>query len=307
MRAVLPKVGRAILLGLATSLAACSDAGSPLIAPLPDQPHLLLANSTETLASGLNLTNGSSVTWNVSMPSSGTIRLSFDGRINYGSTAGNSTILEVLVNGVPVTAAHLYNKDSLYTYPNRGGTENYYALRGSGQAAKYWGLFWSPDFTSNNTSSNYYYVQGANAYNFVMTITGLVSYGQVNTIQLVNRGGWVQSATGHSPTIALQNVQVQAVSPPPPTPPTVEIYGSTTAPPYESCTHFASPSGGTQPYSYQWYVNGWPVGDNASELYYVNDGYDYEVSVVLTDANGQQASDWEYVTVQSGWGPACFQ
>lgn len=307
MRAALPKAARAILLGLAAGLAACSDASGPLVAPGPDQPRLLLANSTETLASGLNLTNGSSVTWNVAMPSSGTIRLSFDGRIDYSGTAGNSTLFEILVNGTPVTATNLFNKSSVYTYVNRGGSENYYDLRGGawGQAASYWGLFWSPDFVSNNTSSNYYYVQGGNAYAFVMTITGLVNHGQVNTIQMINRGGWVQSATGHSPTIALRDVKVEAVSPPPP--PTVSIYGSTEAPAYQSCTHFASASGGTPPYDYQWYVNGWPEGGNSSELFYTNQGYGYDVSVLVTDANGQQASDWEHVTVSSGWGPACLQ
>jgi hypothetical protein len=303
MRAALAKVGRAILLGLAAGLTACSDASGPLVAPVPDQPHLLLANSTETLATGLNLTNGSSVTWNVSMPSSGTIRLSFDGRIDYPSTAGNSTILEVLVNGTPVTAAHLFNKDTLYTYVNRGGTENYYALRGAGwgQAAKYWGLFWSPDFVSNNTSSDYYYVQGAKAYAFVMNVSGLINYGQVNTIQLINRGGWVQSATGNSPTIALRDVKVQSVSPL-----GVNIYGSTEAQPYQSCTFYADATGGTPPYTYEWTVNGWPEGGNSSELMYTNQGYSYTVGVLVTDASGAQASDSHYVAVTNSW-RSCLQ
>lgn len=310
MRAVVPKVARVVLLGLAAGLTACSDTSAPTLAPVPEQPRLLLANSTETLASGLNLSNGSSVTWNVSMPSTGTITLSFDGRIDYPSTAGNSTILEIKVNGVAVNAAKLSNKDSLYTYPNRGGTENYYALRGYGQAAKYWGLFWSPDFTSNNTSSNYYYVQGANAYTFVLNISSLVNRGQVNTIQVTNQGGWVQSATGHSPTIALRNVAVQAADPPPPPtdPLTVDIYGSSAGEAYTSCTFFAAASGGASPYSYQWYVDGWPVGSDSYELMYTNQGYSYTVSVVVTDANLSQTSDSHYVTISSGpLGPACLQ
>lgn len=210
MTAALHKAARAILVCLAAGLAACSDAGP--LATTPDQARLLLANSSETLATGLNLSNGSSVSWNVSMPASGTIRLSFDARINYGSTAGNSTIFEIKVNGTPVTSSYLYNKGSTYTYPNRGGTENYYDNRGSwyGQSTSYWGLFWSPDFVSNNTSSNYYYVQNANAYTFVLDVSSLVSYGQVNTIQLVNQGGWVYSATGNSPTIVLRDVIVTA-------------------------------------------------------------------------------------------------
>jgi hypothetical protein len=211
MRAALQIAARAILVILAAGLAACSDATGPL-ASSPAKARLLLNNSSETLATGLNLSNGSSVSWNVAMPSYGTIRLSFDGRINYGSTAGNSTIFEIKVNGTTVTDSYLYNKGTTYTYPNRGGTENYFDNRGSwyGQSTSYWGLFWSPNFTDNNTSSNYYYVQNANAYTFVLDISSLVSYGTTNTIQMVNQGGWVYTATGNSPTIVLRDVIVTA-------------------------------------------------------------------------------------------------
>jgi hypothetical protein len=296
MTAAIPKVGRAILLGLAAVLAACSDVSTPLV-PTPDVPQLLVGGGTETLASGLNLTNGSSVSWNVSMPSSGTIRLSFDGRINYGSTAGNSTILELKVNGTPVTASLIYNKGSTYTYPNRSRTENYYDNRGSawGQSTPYWGLFWSPDFSANNTSSNSYYVQGGNAYTYVLTITGLVNLGQVNTIEMVNRGAWVQSATGNSPTIVLQNVKVQSVLPPPLS---VGISSSSEAQPYQTCVAWANVSGGTPPYSYQWYVNGTPAG-NSYELYHTNSGSSYTVDLYVTDAANTTQSASQYVWVNS--------
>jgi hypothetical protein len=297
MTAAIPKVARAIVVALAAGLTACSDASNPVASRAPAQPRLLAAGSTETLATGLNLNNGSSVTWNVSMPSSGTIRLSFDGRINSGSTAGNSTIFQIKVNGTPVTDVNLYNKSATYTYPNRGGTESYYANRGAswGQATNYWGLFWSPNFSANNTSSNTYYVQGGNAYTYVLTISGLVNYGQVNTIEMVNQGAWVQSATGLSPTIVLQNVKVQAINP---QPLSAYISSSFEAQPYQTCTAYAGASGGTPPYTYQWYVNGAPWG-NSSVLYYSNYGYDYSVDLYVTDAVGTVQSAWQYVSVRS--------
>jgi hypothetical protein len=67
-----------------------------------------------------------------------------------------------------------------------------------------------PDFVADNTSSDYDYVKGANAYTFVLTISGLVNYAQVNTIQMVNQGGWVQAATGDSPTTVPRDVIVTA-------------------------------------------------------------------------------------------------
>ena len=209
MRAALRSATRAVVVVLAAGVTACSEGNPGLTSP--DEPRLLQAGSSETLATGLNLTNGSSVTWNVQMPSSGQILLSFDGRINYGSTAGNSTILEIEVNGYDVGSG-LVNKGSTYTYPNRGGTESYYANRGSawGQATSYWGLFWSPDFVQNNLSSNYYYVSGGQAYTYVLNVSGLIYYGQVNTITLRNQGQWVLNATGNSPTIVLRDVVVQA-------------------------------------------------------------------------------------------------
>ncbi|HYR11240.1 MAG TPA: hypothetical protein VEQ60_25895 [Longimicrobium sp.] len=301
MTAAIPKVGRAFLIGLAAGLTACSDGSAPLVPTPQTPPRLLVYGGTETLASGLNLTNGSSVTWNVSMPSSGTIRLSFDGRINYGSTAGNSTILQLKVNGTPVTANLLFNKDSIYTYPNRGNLkENYFANRGAGwgQADRYWGLFWSPNFTANNSSSNQYYVSGGKAYNYVLTITGLVNYGQVNTIEMVNQGAWVQSATGNSPTIVLQNVKVQSVVPPPLA---VYISGSSHALPNQSCYYSSSVGGGTPPYTYRWYVDG-ALLSTGPDLWYYNFGWNYSVDLWVTDAAGTVKGDWVSVWVDSnGW------
>lgn len=186
-------------------LAACTEATGPRV-------HRLRPNSSETLAAGVTLAIDSSVSWNVSMPSSGTIRLSFDGRIDFPATAGNGTILQIRVNGMPVDASALYNKSSTYTYSVRGGMESYYENRGSpwGQSAPHWGLFWSPDFVSNHTPGNFYHVQQTDAYTFVLTLDDVVNPGRVNTIELANRGGWVQTATGSSPSIVLRDVVVTA-------------------------------------------------------------------------------------------------
>jgi len=211
MRAALRTPTRLLVAAAAAfGLAACSDQ-SPTAVRTPGEIHKVALGGTETLSSGLNLSVGSYASWNVSMPSgASTIALSFDGRIDAGSTAGNSTILEITVNGYTVTGN--LRKGSTYSYPNRGGTEYYYDNRGSsyGQSTSLWGLFWSPNWSDNNTSSNYYYVSGANAYSYVFDVTGLVSQGQVNTVQLKNQGGWVYTATGTSPVIVLQNVAVTA-------------------------------------------------------------------------------------------------
>ena len=139
MPTAVPKVARVIVLALAAGLAACSDASTPVAPLAPHQPRHLVSGGTETLATGLNLTNGSSATWNVSMPSSGTIRLSFDARIDYPSTAGNSTIFDVKVNGVKVTSAQLYNKGANYIFPDwHVEWSNVYHKESSSDPAGHW-------------------------------------------------------------------------------------------------------------------------------------------------------------------------
>ena len=188
--------------------AACAESSDP-VSP-HGRPHHLAANSTVTLSTGTTLGVGSSVTYGESMPSSGTILLRFDGRINYSSTAGNSTILEIQVNGTPVTVSP--SKGSTYTYGNQSRTENYYDNRGSsyGQSGSLWGLFWSPDFSSNSSSSDYYYVSSGSPYTYEYNISSYINYGQTNTITLKNSGGWVQTATGIAPSVVFQNIQLQA-------------------------------------------------------------------------------------------------
>jgi hypothetical protein len=196
-------VAATVLLGAA----ACADASNP-VSP-PARSHHLAANSTVTLSTGTTLGVGSSVTYGESMPSSGTIYLRFDGRINYASTIGNSNILDIEVNGTPVTISP--TKGSTYTYGNQGRSENYFDNRGRSTGPSLWGLFWSPDFSSNASSSDYYYVSSGSPYTYEYNISSYINYGQTNTITLKNDSGWLQTITGLTPNVVFQNIQLQAV------------------------------------------------------------------------------------------------
>lgn len=201
MRGMLRTAARTFVAAFAVSLAACSDVTTPAVSP--DEaagPRRLASGSSEVLDWSRTLTTSgvNGITYSVSMPSWGPVYLSFNGRIDYPSTAGNSTVLQILVNGVAVTGN--LTKGSSYTYPNRGGTEAYFSNRSGG--GYLWGLFWSPNFSQNNVSSDYYYVQGGNAYGYELDISGYVWYGQTNTITLSNQGSFLST----SPTIILDTV-----------------------------------------------------------------------------------------------------
>jgi uncharacterized protein YjdB len=169
-----------------------------------------VAPSTPTAPPSDTIPVGAASTRQVNVPASGHTTLSFDARIDWPSTAGNSTILEITVNGTPVTSAALVNKPASYTYVNRGGTEPYYQNRGSsfGQAAPYWGLFWSPNYSQNNDSSDFYYVAGGQPYTFVLNLDGLVTPGQANNITFRNHAEWLRDLTGLTPVIVLHGVTV---------------------------------------------------------------------------------------------------
>lgn len=208
MRTLPHSAARSLLAVLLVAVAACSDAGRTPVSPAETRPHLLAANSSEQLTFGdTHLHVPNQVAYTVQMPASGQIYLLFGARIAYGSTAGNSPVLEVLVNGVPATAS-LLTKGLTYTYPNRGGTENHYrAIPGY---PSLWGVFWSPDFTQNNVSTDYYFVQGGNAYGYAFNISSLVSYGQANTITLRNSGGYLADLGAPSPIIVIRNIVLSA-------------------------------------------------------------------------------------------------
>jgi hypothetical protein len=203
MRKLLLNATRTLLVAAAVGVAGCSDRTRDPLAPQQGPAHRLVSGGSELLSSNTNLSVSSGVTYSVQIPASGPVYLSFDGRINYPyGTAGNGSVLNVKVNGVAIPASTL-TKGLNYSYPNRGGSENWYDNRGAGYSL--WGLFWSPDFTSNNNSSDYYYVSGGNAYGYEFNITNNVNLGQTNSISLTNEGGW----TGASPTVVLNGITLR--------------------------------------------------------------------------------------------------
>jgi len=213
MRRTFAAVTRAFAAVLAVGLAACSDiTTSDPLAPEQSRPRLLTAGGSQLLTSSQTLTPGvgvNAVTYSVTMPASGPIYLTFNGRIDWPNTAGNSNVLKIEVNGVTVDSTRKTAPTS-YTYSGGWG-ERYYDWRGQsyGQPERLWGLFWSPDFVQNTSSSNSYYVTSANPYYYEFDITGLVRYSQANNITIRNLGGWVTSLTGNTPNAVLQTVNLR--------------------------------------------------------------------------------------------------
>ncbi len=201
---------------LAAGLAACSDMDITNSDTLrPAAPRRLASGGSELLTSSQTLTptgatGVNAVTYSVTMPASGPIYLTFNGRINWANTAGNSNVLKIVVNDITVTGTYKSSPSS-YTYSG-GWSEPYYDNRGGsyGQPEYLWGLFWSPDFSANTNSSNSYYVTSpSNPYYYEFNITGLVRYSQANNITIRNLGGWVTSLTGNQPNAVLQNISVR--------------------------------------------------------------------------------------------------
>ena len=103
------------------------------------------------------------------------------------------------------------------------------------------------------------------------------------------------------PDVLVPKVQ----APPPPSPPSVSISGSTGLMQGESSTYSANASGGSTPYSYQWYkrhesTSNWTYISGASGSSYThtagapNGEY---LKVVVTDGNSLSANDEHYITI----------
>jgi Big-like domain-containing protein len=81
----------------------------------------------------------------------------------------------------------------------------------------------------------------------------------------------------------------------------VSINGPGGAPPYGTCSWWASVSGGSGSYTYNWYVNGSWQSSN-QDLYYANNGSNFSIELNVTDSNGAPGSATRSVTVSSSEG-----
>lgn len=80
-----------------------------------------------------------------------------------------------------------------------------------------------------------------------------------------------------------------ALQPPPPPPPPslfVSISGADPVPPYATCNYIGGASGGTEPYTFEWSVDGNPAGNGSNVLSWTNSGSGFFVSLSVRDANG---------------------
>lgn len=116
--------------------------------------------------------------WSGSVPKSAT--LSLEGRIEYSKPAGANYIMEVNVNGKALTSA-LTNKGSSFRYED-GRVYDYR----SGNA---WILFYSPDFSSNDSSAGGVYqvmTDPGQAYRYSWDISSLAGSGPTMDLVIKN-------------------------------------------------------------------------------------------------------------------------
>jgi hypothetical protein len=154
------------------------------------------------LPSEITLAAGES--WERELPASRTLELF--ARIAYEKVAGANVPFEVWVNGQRVTSP-LVNKRPSFTFAD-GRSFPYYDASVPG-----WLLFYSADFTANNTAAGGGYqvsTDAGQAYRYVWDVSSLVGSGRTMRVRLVNNG----RAVGRSIIVRLGGTTT-VVTPPP--------------------------------------------------------------------------------------------
>ena len=157
---------------------------TPTAAPVTHGP---VKWSRTPLAAQDTLYPGEQRVWSFDASSEGITFLSLETHIDWDKLAGSANLLELTVNGSPITGEMLVNKPITFNFAD-GQSQAYYRLRDESTAQFLWTVFYSPDYESNNVPGSGYYVLEGQACFYIFDITQLVQSGQVNKITLSNRG-----------------------------------------------------------------------------------------------------------------------
>lgn len=169
----------------------------PPITTLPPPPP------PDNLTQEITLAPGNA--WEGTLPAGNVLELL--ARIGGDRVAGGNFALEVSVNGQRL-AAPLANKGQSFRFAD-GRTFPYYDASASG-----WLVFYSPDFTANNTAAGGGYqvlTDPGQAYRYRWDISSLAANSQTVRVRLYNNG-----RTSNMPVIVRLAQSVVALPPPPP-------------------------------------------------------------------------------------------
>jgi len=140
--------------------------------------------------------------WEGIMPSAKTLELF--GRVDYSKAAGGQWLMEISINGQPITNA-LSNKSKTFKYSDGRAFPYYSSGGGSGQTSftdgrsftyyktqdPAWMLFYAPDLDTDNTSSGGGYrvmTDMGQAHRYVWDISSLIGDSPTMTVKISNNG-----------------------------------------------------------------------------------------------------------------------
>lgn len=210
--------GESILKKISEADAVCSKAGNNP----PSEPFIAAINSLKTDAEALKKSvadlktekekhyeMGSEIviprnsSWEGELPVAKTLELF--GRIDYSKAAGGQWLMEISVNGRPISAP-LLNKGKTFKYAD-GRSFPYFSPGGGGSGKTSfkdgksydyhfspnpaWLLFYVPDFQTDNTSAGGGYqisTDAGQAHRYVWDVSGLAGSGKTILVKIKNNG-----------------------------------------------------------------------------------------------------------------------